>query len=53
MKTVEEYLRHADRAEELAALSESPAHRAQIMQIAQMWRDLAKQRQRLIEGFKN
>jgi hypothetical protein len=50
MKTVEEYLRHALRSEELAAQSDSPAHKAKILQIAQMWRDLAKQRQRLIEG---
>jgi hypothetical protein len=50
MKTVEEYLRHALRSEELAAQSDSPAHKQQILQIAQMWRDLAKQRQRLIGG---
>lgn len=53
MKMVEEYLQHAARSEELAAQSDSPAHRAQILQIAQMWRDLAKQRHRLIEGRDN
>jgi hypothetical protein len=50
MKTVEEYLRHAARSDELAAQADSPAHRAQIAKIAQMWRDLAKQRERLLRG---
>jgi hypothetical protein len=50
MKTVGEYLRHAERSEDLAAQSDSPAHKAQILQIAQMWRDLGEQRRRLIEG---
>jgi dethiobiotin synthetase len=50
MKTVEEYLLHAERAEYLAAQSDAPAHKAQILKIAQMWRELAKQRRRLIEG---
>ena len=50
MKTVEEYLRHASRADELAAQADSPAHKAQIAKIAQLWRDLAKQRERLMRG---
>jgi hypothetical protein len=53
VKTVEEYLRHAARSEELAAQSDTEAHKAQILQIAQMWRDLAEQRCRLIEGRGN
>lgn len=53
MKAVEEYLQHAARSEELAAQTGSPAHRVQILQIAQMWRDLAKQRHRLTEGRRN
>jgi len=50
MQTVEEYLRHAARAAELAAQADSPAHQAQIAKIAQIWRDLAKQRARLFQG---
>jgi hypothetical protein len=50
MQTVEEYLRHAARADELAAKADSPAHKAQIANIAQMWRDLAKQRAHLLQG---
>lgn len=50
MQTVEEYLRHAKRSDELAAQADSPAHKAQIAKIAQMWRDLAKQRERLLQG---
>ena len=49
MKTVEEYLRHAALSDTLAALAESPAHKAQIAEIARMWRDLAKQRERLLQ----
>jgi hypothetical protein len=36
--------------QKLAAQSDSPAHKQEILQIAQMWRDLAKQRQRSIGG---
>lgn len=50
VETVEEYLRHAARSDELAAQADSPAHKAQIAKIAQMWRDLAKQRQRQLQG---
>jgi hypothetical protein len=49
MKTVEEYLRHAAHSDELAAQAESPAHKAQIAEIARMWRDLARQRERLLQ----
>lgn len=50
METAEEYLRHPCRADELAAQADSPAHKAQITKIAQLWRELAKQRERLIRG---
>jgi hypothetical protein len=49
MKTVQEYLDHAKRSEDLSAQTDAPAHRAQIQKIAQMWRDLAKQRERLLK----
>ena len=48
MKTVEEYLRHAARSDELAAEAETQEHKAQIEQIAKMWRDLARQREQLL-----
>jgi hypothetical protein len=52
MRTVEEYLRHAARSDELAAQAESPVHKAQIAKIAQMRRDLARQRECLLQGPK-
>lgn len=52
MLTIKEYLQHAARADELAAQADAPDHRQQIAAIAQMWRDLAKQRERLLQGNK-
>ena len=50
MKTVEEYLSHATKAEEMAAGIEDPFHKERIGEIARMWRELAEHRKRLLEG---
>jgi hypothetical protein len=54
MRSVEEYLGHAARADALAALTDDEFHKAQIARIAEMWRELAEHRRRLedIEGHK-
>ncbi len=49
MKTVEEYLSHATKADELAAGVNDPFHKERIGEIAKMWRELAQHRKRLLE----
>jgi DNA-binding ferritin-like protein len=49
VKTVKEYLRHAEQSEALAEQAQSPEQKAQILQIAEMWRSLAKEREQLIQ----
>ncbi len=49
MKTVEDYLRHARQSEELAEQAQTPEQKAEILQIAEMWRSLAKEREQLIQ----
>ena len=44
MKTVEEYLRHADECDALAKTAISPEQREQIEGMAATWRMLADQR---------
>jgi hypothetical protein len=50
MRTVEEYLSHAARADELAAMTDDDFHKTQIIEIARLWRELAEQRRRLLNG---
>jgi hypothetical protein len=52
MKTVEEYLNHAKKSEELAEMTDNPIHKGKIAEISEMWRELAEQRRRFIEGEK-
>jgi len=46
MKTIEEYLRHAEECDALAKSAISPAHRQQIEEMAAIWRTLAEQRRK-------
>jgi hypothetical protein len=48
MKTVNDYLRHADECEALAKTSISEEQRLMILKMAETWRMLAAQRQRHI-----
>jgi hypothetical protein len=48
MKTVEEYLRHAEECDALAKTAISPEQRAQIEAMATTWRMLAEQRKKKI-----
>ncbi len=49
MKTVEEYLSHAAKANELAATTDDLFHKEKIAEISQLWLDLAEHRKRLLE----
>jgi hypothetical protein len=44
MKTVHEYIRHADECEALAKKTTSPEQREMISRMAETWRMLAEQR---------
>ena len=48
MKTVQEYLGRAEQCDELAKEAISAEQREQIQHIADMWRSLAKDREKLI-----
>jgi hypothetical protein len=47
MKTVQEYLRHAHECEELARKVPDLEHRRTIAQMAETWRMLAAERQKV------
>jgi len=51
MKTVQEYLRHAEECEVLASQAASQAQREAILDMAKTWRLLAAQREKLILGL--
>lgn len=44
MKAVEDYLRHAEECEALAAKAALPEQREAILEMARIWRELATQR---------
>ena len=44
MRTIQEYLRHADECDALARKATSPEQRDQIVKMAQTWRMLAEER---------
>jgi len=48
MKTVANYLKHADETEALAAQGATPEQQDQLRQIAEMWRALAKGREEFL-----
>lgn len=48
MKTVQDYLRHAEECEMLAGQAASPEQREAILDMAKTWRLLASQREKLI-----
>lgn len=48
MKTVEDYLRHAEACDRLARYAVSDEQRQMILQMADTWRMLADTRQRII-----
>lgn len=48
MKTVEDYLRHADECELLATKATSPEQRDMIVHMANTWRMLARQREKIL-----
>jgi hypothetical protein len=50
MRTVEEYLIHAAKADELAGTTDDAFHKEQIAKIAAMWRDLAEHRRLLAQA---
>jgi hypothetical protein len=49
MKTVHEYIRHAEECEALAKKTTSPDQREMISKMAETWRMLAEQRRQRIE----
>ena len=53
MKTIEEYLRHAEECEALAAKAASASERQAIAKMAETWRMLAEQRAKRINHKKN
>jgi hypothetical protein len=49
MKTIKEYLEHAEECEELARRARSPEDRKLIQGMAETWRMLAKSREKTIK----
>jgi hypothetical protein len=50
MKTVEEYLRHAEECDALARTAISPQQRQMIEEMATTWRILAEQRRKKLDA---
>lgn len=50
MRTVAEYLRHAEECEALARKAQSPEQRETILEMAQAWRTLAATREKLLRA---
>jgi hypothetical protein len=45
MRKIEEYKRHADECRQLAAISSNEETRAQLLEMAQTWTELARNRE--------